>query len=359
MRIVNTESLIAQSDTWSVGIDMMKMLSMMGIVILHIIGHGKAVDACTAGSVGYFAIRSTSIICLCSVNCFALVTGYLSYGRQYRYSKLALLWFRVVFYSILITLLFSVFFPGSVGHNEWVKAIFPVMTNQYWYFTAYFFLSLIIPFVNVDIEKLKVKQVIAGCLALSVFASLFPMLFRKDVFWTMNGFSTIWLLVMYIIGQSVRATDIRISRRCLTIGIIACVMTNIAVIEWLEMCNMAETSIYGVLTSYTSPFVLMMSILLLCLLKDMNAHGLIKRVLAFMSPLVFSVYLIHDNELVRYYLVSGCFNKMSGIPDMCLFFLVILLSVLVFTVCIGIDYARLRLFNCVHIEMFLRRLFHD
>ena len=120
------------------------------------------------------------------------------------FSRLIAMWFRIVFWTLTITAVFSVTVPGSVGVKEWLKAIFPVMTRQYWYFTAYVGMFVFMPALDAAVNSLapeKLKACIAGVIC--VF-SVMQTFFHRDVFGTSVGFSALWLMVMYMLGASLR-----------------------------------------------------------------------------------------------------------------------------------------------------------
>ena len=65
------------------GLDLCRILSMLGIVILHVIGYGGAqqiVDGvCTTQ---YWTTEFLFICAMCSVDVFALMSGYLSINKK-------------------------------------------------------------------------------------------------------------------------------------------------------------------------------------------------------------------------------------------------------------------------------------
>lgn len=79
---------------------------------------------------------------------YALISGYVWVYAKYRYRNIIELWLQVLFYTVPITVLFWAFVPSTVSAVEWLKAIFPVMFNQYWYFSSYVALFLFIPLLN-------------------------------------------------------------------------------------------------------------------------------------------------------------------------------------------------------------------
>lgn len=140
------------------GIDALRMLAMFMVVILHILTQGGILNATGKFTSQYEAGWLLQTAAFCAVDVYALISGYVWVYAKYQYRNIIELWIQVVFYTVLITLLFWVFIPDSVSAMEWIKAIFPVMFNQYWYFSSYAALFLFIPLLNVILEKMEKRK---------------------------------------------------------------------------------------------------------------------------------------------------------------------------------------------------------
>lgn len=65
------------------GIDILRIFSMLGVVLLHMLGAGGVLANSVRGNENYFAAWFLEIAAMCSVNVFAAMTGFL-YGRSKR-----------------------------------------------------------------------------------------------------------------------------------------------------------------------------------------------------------------------------------------------------------------------------------
>lgn len=90
----------------NIGIDLLKIVSMLMIVTLHMLGHGGVLDNMPPMSRCYQVAWLIEIACYGAVNCYALASGFLTARCNIR--KLMELWLQVMFYSLLITMLWSV-----------------------------------------------------------------------------------------------------------------------------------------------------------------------------------------------------------------------------------------------------------
>ena len=191
------ESVATKQKEYNWGIDFLRIVSMFMVVCLHMLGRGGILDYAPFLSGKYEVVWLIEIAAYCAVNCYALISGYVGIHGKYRYSNWVLLWLRVLFYSILITVFFKFAAPSVVGRYEWTSAIFPTSREQYWYFTAYTGLFLLIPVLNFFISHASRKQLKLVVMLGIVLYSVLPELFRRDIFVTKEGYSPIWMIVLY------------------------------------------------------------------------------------------------------------------------------------------------------------------
>ncbi len=94
-----------------IGIDLLKIIAMLFITVHHILGHGGVLTS--AQGVAYNLSWFIETMCLCGVNCYAIISGFLGYGKKHRISRYLMLWFQVVFYCLIITIIFFI-----IGYNS-------------------------------------------------------------------------------------------------------------------------------------------------------------------------------------------------------------------------------------------------
>ena len=84
------------------GIDLLRIFSMIQVIILHLIIYSYG-DKIKPSNKKYQCLES---ICMCSVNCFALISGVVGY-KSYKFRNLIYLWFHIFFYSFIIEIIYS------------------------------------------------------------------------------------------------------------------------------------------------------------------------------------------------------------------------------------------------------------
>ncbi|MBP3457797.1 MAG: acyltransferase family protein [Lachnospiraceae bacterium] len=354
-------------DERNYGVDALRILAMLMVVVTHILGVGGVFDACEPLSPQYGVAWFLEAACYCTVNCYALISGYAGINASYKYSNIVLLWLRVVFYTVSITVLFGIFKPEAVRATDYIKAFFPVMKSPYWYFTAYFALFLFIPILNKAINAMTREQVRAVVIGAVIFISVFQTVFG-DVFGTAEGSSTLWLIVLYMIGAYIRKFD---PFKSLTAGKALLGYLITTTLSWgFKVAADAAPLLLGedngfamLISSYSdrlirhiSPTLLASAVLLLILFRQLSIPDPVKRMIKFLSPMAFSVYIIHAHPLVWDNFMDYRFSSYSLLPAPALAIAVLGTALFIFAVCCICDMMRIFIFKRLKIKKRLEEL---
>lgn len=340
------------------GIDALRMLAMFMVVILHILTQGGILNATGRFTSQYEAGWLLQTAAFCAVDVYALISGYVWVYAKYQYRNIIELWIQVVFYTVLITLLFWVFIPDSVSAMEWIKAIFPVMFNQYWYFSSYAALFLFIPLLNVILEKMEKRklQICIGMILL--FFCCIQTLFYSDVFGTNDGYSAIWLMILYLVGGYIRKYGKSENRKIAKFIVGYMIMIGFTwlsklLIEILTLYFLGEVRAGNYLISYKSPTIFLAAVYLLLFFEKMEISPSWKRVIRIFSPIAFGVYLIHNHPLVCSYFLKNRFVGYAALPWLVEILAVLGTAIFINLICYAIDFVRLELFKRLHIRQML------
>ncbi|MBE6782107.1 MAG: acyltransferase [Ruminococcaceae bacterium] len=349
------EKSILKNSSRNYGLDLLRIVSMLMIIVFHILGHGGLLNALSPLSINYEIIWFLEIMCYCAVNCYALISGYVGVESKYKYSKIVVLWLQVFFYAVLISVLIALFVPGEYI-NIVFKGLFPVKNCVYWYFTAYFGLFFCIPLINKALNTFDVKQLkIFGITIFAVF-SLLPCFSKQDVFYTQRGYSFLWLTLLYILGGIIKKTNLFRNTKSyiFLIGYFVCcavTWTEKLVVELLK-----NNSVKSVLVSYTSPTVLLSALMLLFFFSKLKTGKILSKVIATVAPLTFGVYLIHDNPNIRKHLIQGVFERVAAYNPLITIAIVLSTVICIFVICVLIDFLRDRLFKLLKVKERLLKL---
>ena len=284
------------------GIDLLRVVFMFMVCMLHVLGQGGVLKACQEGTLKYNVFWFLEIFSYCAVDGFAMISGYMTNtDKPQKYEKIIQMWFQVFFYSCIITLLLTI-----VGVNEnlsklvIVKSAFPVMNQAYWYFTAYFGLFFLIPFCNkfiFTVDELSARKLLVILIFVFTFIGVY-----SDPFRTKNGYSLIWLLVLYCIGGLAKRSKLFETKKSSTLIILWALCI---IFTWTAKCFAGNKKF----VSYISPTILCSALIMIVLFSRLNLKGtIIKKI----SPLAFGIYLFQLNPIVWTKVIKGAF---SDIPS--------------------------------------------
>lgn len=344
------------------GIDLLKIASMLLVVILHVMGKGGVLGAVEPGTYRYVVSWLIEIGAYCAVNCFALASGYTGFRSSRRPSNLLLLWLRVLFYSVGITVCFAVLSPDSVTPGQWRAAVLPTMFQQYWYFTAYFCLFFFMPLLNIAIDRLSRVELLATAVGIVFVLSVLPTVSGTDIFGAFEGYSAIWLMALYVIGGyfgKYRVLPGMTPLRCLVAYAISVSVTLLALIllQGKDASTLAGGDASMALINYTSPTILVCGISLLMFFERIAVESSrLKKVISFLVPLSFSVYLIHTHPLVFDRIIGGAFAWIADQGALLIVPLVLASAFGIYLVCTAIDFVVSKLFAMLKVNALARRI---
>ena len=328
----------------------MRLLSMFFVTVLHTIGHGGVIDN-TVG-IKNDMLSLVRIIAYCAVNCYAIISGFVMYSDQekpYRYSKYITMWIQVFFYSFGIGLLmFLIKGNDSIALKELVKLALPVSTKRYWYFSAYTGLFFIVPFVNKFVRGLSRKSSTIFVIVLFV---LFVCYGRSGSFYLNSGYSSAWLIIMYMFGAWLKKCDIiqKVSCSYSWGGLIA-----FTLVTWLfKILSPIGENLF---VSYISPTIVLNAICWILIFARMNINSIFKRIIKFLSPAAFGVYLIHEHDIIKRNFISDKFIWIAKLDWWLIPLVVLGCAFCIFAVCLFVERIRLSLFSTLRINKLAEKI---
>ena len=109
---------------------------------------------------------------------FIMITGYyMVYVEKIKIKKLIELECKALYYSIGIFLALLLFFNRNFSLDEIIKTFFPNLSGVYWFFSGYFFIYVLSPYINkfiFSIDKKELRNFLVICF---VFLMLIPSVF--------------------------------------------------------------------------------------------------------------------------------------------------------------------------------------
>lgn len=296
------------------GIDLLRTVSMLMIVIHHVLLHGGILSHADQRSIHYLIAWFLEISGFCTVNVYGMISGYVGYGHKHRLSRFLQLYFQVIFYTVLSTVIFHFIRPEMVTEETVLHATFPFAFDMYWYYTAYFCLFFLMPFLDRLMDSLNRDEAKRLMLVLFVVFCVLQLVFKRQFTMTNDGYSFLWLALLYLAGAYIKKFDLgRGYGKSHLIGYFLCVL-------FMWFLKMGYERIFYAwkheqwsserLVNYTSPFVVLCAVCLIVAFKEMKSGELLKKITGFLAPVSFDVYLFHDEPLVRTAFIVGAFNSL-------------------------------------------------
>lgn len=109
--------MLAKKTERNMGIELLRIVSMVMIVILHGLGHGGVREGTQGLGIHEQLAWLLTALCFGAVLLYALITGYLYMSVKHRWYRFGELWLQVLFYSVGVYLLLS-FTSGSFSLRE-------------------------------------------------------------------------------------------------------------------------------------------------------------------------------------------------------------------------------------------------
>lgn len=242
-----------------------------------------------------------------AVNVYVLISGYFLSKAQWKAERLVRLILQILFYTLLIPLVLSLFHVSIYGTDVWsaVFYILPVSMEHYWFATAYVAMYLFSPVLNAAADHLTRKQLKILILSLLFFTSLLPSISPVKLNTDSFGYSAGWFLVLYLIAAYIRrygAGRIASGKRAACIYVFSCLGTFVLYL------------VFHLIYERTGAFAWYMQVpfhynSVLCLISSIGFFELFRyvkiqdhgagRLLTCTAPYTFGVYLIHQHLDIR------------------------------------------------------------
>lgn len=297
----------------NVGIDILRAISMLMIAVHHVLLHGSILAQADPLTSQYRVAWFMEITCFCAVNVYGMISGYVGYGKSHHLSRFLQLYFQVIFYTMVTTMIFHFIRPELVTGKIVLHAIFPFAFDVYWYYTGYFCLFFLMPFLDRLMEGLTRKEADRLMLTVFIIFCVVQTIFNQQFSFSNNGYSFLWLAIMYLAGTYIKKYDLgKGNGRNYLIGYFLCVLLiwflKIGYERIIYIWTLEQRSSERFI-NYTSPFVALCAVCLVIAFKEMKKGKIASKIAKFLASVSFDVYLFHDAPLVRDTFILGAFSS--------------------------------------------------
>lgn len=321
----------------NVSIDILKILSMAMVIILHTKTYGLMGVNFEPTDGLYWIIWTMHFLSLVAVNCFVLISGYFTSVSESAFSlkKPLKLWLQVEICSVGIYLILCAVPNNGIdfGFGQFLVQLLPIMSNQYWFFTCFFVLMIISPFLNRFINTMEQKE-LKRCILiiLSLFVLVPSLNIFDDSFDTSNGYSLAWFVVLYLVAAYLRRYPLPKK----PYGIFYLAVTVFSVLSYTLLDKLNDfLPLFGqvktILVRYNSATVFVSSVCLFLffLQHPIKPKRFIGKFISGISAVSFTVYLIHEHPAIRDVLWGDTIKLYETTNNIPSFLLRVFLSVIV------------------------------
>lgn len=313
--------------------ELLRIVCMFMIIGLHLFKKGGALESLSVGDKNYYITNGLESLFIVAVNCYVLISGY--FKINFNIEKLLKLTHEVWFYAIVI---FIIFLLGDFGYvfkvTDCIRILFPIIFHQWWFISTYVVLYFCAPFLNTLVENLsrsKFEKLLILLFILLCFLPTFNICPVKNS----SGFSLYFFGFLYLIGRYINIYTVQANNKYLFLAgyfvcSILCFTGNLTLTIFSENNSLM---FYG----YDTIFTFLGSILLFMFFKELNIKSLI---INSVSPLVLSVYIIHEHPRVREYIWQDLLHCKEWIYSPLFLLYTLIVMICIFVMCTAAEYLR-------------------
>ena len=345
------------------GVDLLRIIAMYNIVLNHSMFHGHGPSHFPKYKRNFFFIHSFTDW---HNDAFMLISGIVGFKTN-KYSNLLYLWLTVFFYSVGIHKYILLFKKGFIINEEMYKEYYPIIFRRYGYFTSYFGMYLFLPVLNKGVEflsKFEFQLVIISTLGILIFLKEYKNE-EEDVFFMKGGGSILWYITFYLTGAFIgkyRAIYFGF-KKYIFCFIYLLIYSFFSYLFFKVSQNELPLRIYNykldfpldikrmINPKFNAPVKIIQSITISLFCLQIHYNKYISKIICFIGPLIFGIFLVHDNNLIRHNVIRHLFaNQPRNLSwDSVLSFL-LLKDVKIFIIGIVIDYLRYLLFELIRLK---------
>lgn len=336
-------------------VDLARALAMVGVISLHVFA---AIASGTTDSKLMFSIRIIYTFIYCSVNIFAIISGYLYVGRNVHIKSLLSIYATTLFWCVIMAIIAKVMY-NSLGLKELISYLFPYSTDRLWYITCYTFCFAMIPLLNKIIDCLSRVEIKRVLFVLFVILSIVTTITFCDRFHVVsNGYSGLWLCYMYTWGGYFRKyglPQVKTKKAIVTI-LMNCMV--ILILTYILEHFIGDSDKVLTFYMYSSPFIVVNSLLLFSLIIERFKDSSPNKFVYWLSSVSLGVYIIHAHPFILdNVLIYDNFCKIFRSNSWFVWLIgSIVIIGLLYLICGVLDQIRLWLFRLFKVNLLVTRM---
>ena len=249
-----------------------------------------------------------------------------------------------------------------MNFKDMILSFFPLLISQSWYINAYFSLYLFIPFLNFGINNLN-KKIYRNLIIFYILFFLFYYIIgfilnvkNKDFIFLKDGYSSHWLIILYIIGgylgKYIIINKNNISLKYFIMYLLIYLFSAFITSESYFFLISTKSRINNkkLLINYLSPTIIFEALSLVMIFSKLSINNIfIIKIIEFFSPLTLNVTFLHSRLFYEKFIN---FNWMNKIKPNIIFIVTYQLGIIIYIFCGLIDYLRSIFFKLLKVKQF-------
>lgn len=336
-------------------IELLRIVSMLMILTLHYLLFGNVLSQSAAGSIAYYGNWTLEAVCLISVDCYMLISGYFLSQKQFTSRRILSFYVQILFYTLVLAMLCFSLGIADLNLANLIQII-PVMGGRNWYVTAYFCLLFLMPVLNHVVQSMEKKRLRAVLIAQFVlFSVLHTFFFFADTFRLEGGHSVWWYCFVYMLGAYYHKYEIRIGRKYYAF-ILLILLLPLSKLAVDSSDRIILRKLTEVLYTYDAFPVLIAAILVFDFFLGVEIHSdQADKIIRLFGKTSFAVFYIHAFTLWGEIIWTSLGSEKY--IDSCMQLLHMTgCVIMVYLVCSAAELLRLRLFKALKINEFVSML---
>lgn len=322
-------------------IELCRIICMLMIIAHHLILHGGSLFAIEGWTTNRFVALACFPLGKLSFVCFIAISMYFLCDQTFKSKKFVKLWCEVLFYSILFSVV-AFGYGMPMTDRNWYSIFLPMAGNSHGFAAAYLAFYILLPFLVKVNKSLKKNQLLYLVVILFYF-EVGTQIIGAYTLYTQHFSSELLLFVfLFFLMSYLKHYPISILNNRLSMALV--VTTTYA---------MVATTMYFYLSGFRGDNLLFLlqifndessiayilgGIALFYFFKNTHIHH--SRYINTIAVSTFGVLLIHDHNFFRYTLWSKILKVQDWYYSDYYPVFLVLTIVLVFVVCILIDFVR-------------------
>lgn len=290
-------SQLAKTKERHAGVELLRILAMLMVLTLHFLIKGKY----SSSSNFFVNLESWLLVCfsVVAVNCYVLISGYFMCDKSFKLKRITNTYAQMWFYSVVAFLVAVALGFYEFSYGNLLKSVLPFVFENYWFVSVYIILMIFSPLLNSAIKNMdKKKMKLVLFLLVGVFCVINTIVKPLMPIDDSAGYGIVWFIVLYLTasyihkfytpkGKSLKFFLLYLLTVVLNFGWHFVFATKGAV--WWD--SMVRD--YNNILVYAGAVLLFLAFLNINIKKKTP-----KRIICFVAPLTFAVYLIHESPYV-------------------------------------------------------------